>query len=99
MSRHSLDSLEQPHESPGFAAPDVAIDSFSPKIIPKIFRETEVLPDTVPFFSFQPCVKYFHAGRESELEIKLCSTVTIFLAQFVKNNTFECLSYHSFTIA
>ena len=24
MSRHSLDSLEQPHESPGFAAPGVA---------------------------------------------------------------------------
>ena len=26
MSRHSLGSLEQPHESPGFVAPEVAIN-------------------------------------------------------------------------
>ena len=72
MSRHSLDSPEQPHESPGFVAPENLIEEEYCCSGEK-FEKLVYLPDTVPFSSFQPCVKCFHAGKESELEMKLCS--------------------------
>ena len=42
-------------------------------VVPKKFEHEELLPDTVPSSSFQPCVKCFRAGKESELEMKSCS--------------------------
>ena len=68
MSRHSLDSLEQPHESPGFVAPENFIEEEYCCSEEK-FEKLEYSPDKVLFSSVQPCVKYFHAGKESELEM------------------------------
>ena len=66
MSRHSLDSLEQPHESPGFVAPENLIEES--RCCKEIWK-WRFLPDTVPFSSCQPGVKCSHAGREPELEM------------------------------